>query len=349
METTMPLILTETERQHVLAQEYLSNITSLTTAGLQSDPSTHGSSGSKWGVKEVNAVRAVPLVDLDPKRIVPEKYFPGDNNPGKLIEVAPFARHICTHTDNFIGFGVFISLRRFIRAAKIDDLKEYDDEKFSDNPFDTLFDDLGTLITTHTSEKSIGNVHRGNMGGDSVDTELSTSGNGGKSQTLSSHALKAFVSTTLKKMGDYKRLTNVGPDGPYLRCAMDENRFQWNMAGVTHVAVNDGSIIVNFRGSLSGSDRSSDAPVCKPRDAGGVKRRSGEPEAFIPAVLAQEVAELIGGMVAQRSKLPIKHSDQELFVLSMHATLFYITVAYFSPEYIRYIETPNLPRPILTR
>lgn len=49
---------------------------------------------------------------------------------------------------------------------------------------------------------------------------------------------------------------------------------------------------------------------------------------------------MIGSTIAQRAGLLfIKHSDQEAFVVSVHGTLFYISAAYFSPEYIGYIET----------
>jgi hypothetical protein len=87
----------------------------------------------------------------------------------------------------------------------------------------------------------------------------------------------------------------------------------------------------------------------KDRDAGGIKRGSGEPQRFIDNIFAQELAELIGSMAAQRSYLKgypkgresfIKnqYSDQETFVISMHGTIFYISAAYFPPEYIQYIE-----------
>ncbi|RAL03877.1 uncharacterized protein BO80DRAFT_422792 [Aspergillus ibericus CBS 121593] len=145
-------------------------------------------------------------------------------------------------------------------------------------------------------------------------------------------------------MKEDRSLATPGPEGLFLTCFAAENQFQWDMAGVTDVVVNDGSVGVNFRGSFSGSDRSSKVPVasleCKPRDAGGVKRGSGDSESFIASVFAQEVGEMIGGMIAQRTKLElIKHRDQESFVVSMHGTLFYISAAYFSPEYIRYMET----------
>ncbi|KAE8153116.1 hypothetical protein BDV25DRAFT_149992 [Aspergillus avenaceus] len=107
----MPFVPTSAELQHPLAQEYQNNAGDLATAGLQEDASRRGRSGSKWGIEEVNAVRAVPLVHLDPTRIIPESYFPGDDNE------------------------VFYALVRHIRAATVDDLKEYDPDKFTHNPY----------------------------------------------------------------------------------------------------------------------------------------------------------------------------------------------------------------------
>jgi hypothetical protein len=75
-----------------------------------------------------------------------------------------------------------------------------------------------------------------------------------------------------------------------------------------------------------------------------LKRRSGEPEPFSPIVFAQEVAELIGGVFAQKNiRLPVKHEDQESFVLSMHGTIFYVSTAYFSADYINYLQTGSCP------
>jgi hypothetical protein len=85
MEALVPFIPTAAERQHPLAQEFQNNAGNLATANLQEDPDRRGRSGSKWGIKEVNAARAVPLVGLDLNRIIPEKYFPGGDNEGKLI------------------------------------------------------------------------------------------------------------------------------------------------------------------------------------------------------------------------------------------------------------------------
>lgn len=67
-------------------------------------------------------------------------------------------------------------------------------------------------------------------------------------------------------------------------------------------------------------------------------RGSGEPEKFSPKVFGQEVAEMIGSRLAQEVLL-VKHSDQEAFLLGMHGTLFYVSAAYFSPEYTEYIKT----------
>lgn len=85
----MPFVPKDTERQQPLALEYQTNAGNLATANLQEDPNRRGRSGSKWGVKEVNAVRAIPLIDLDPFRIVPEMYFPTDDNEGKSTDQWP--------------------------------------------------------------------------------------------------------------------------------------------------------------------------------------------------------------------------------------------------------------------
>lgn len=90
MEPLLPFTPTEAERQHPLAQQYLKDAGHLATASLQPDPNARGPPGSKCGVKEVNAVRAIPLIDLDPKRIVPEQYFPGDGNPSNPIKLLLF-------------------------------------------------------------------------------------------------------------------------------------------------------------------------------------------------------------------------------------------------------------------
>ncbi|RAL03190.1 uncharacterized protein BO80DRAFT_350548, partial [Aspergillus ibericus CBS 121593] len=120
-------------------------------------------------------------------------------------------------------------------------------------------------------------------------------------------------------------------------------RFKFSLGGATHEAVNDGQITVNFPGSISGSDRKSYLSVvsleCNTRSAGGLKRGFGEQETFSPTVFAQEIAELVGAMYAQQqTPLPVKHQDQELFVLSMHGSLFYVSAAYFSPRYMAYIQ-----------
>ncbi|KAB8266643.1 hypothetical protein BDV30DRAFT_245054 [Aspergillus minisclerotigenes] len=80
MESILPFVPTDAEQQHPLTREYLSSAGNLATANLQSHRSNQGQSGSNWCIKEVNTVRAIPITDVDPKRIVPEKHFPkGDD------------------------------------------------------------------------------------------------------------------------------------------------------------------------------------------------------------------------------------------------------------------------------
>ncbi|TPR02413.1 glutamate decarboxylase [Aspergillus niger] len=277
-DTLAPFTPTDAERQQPLAQEYIKSaghISDLQYYYHHDEPSSskkrHGRSGSEWDVNEANAVRAIPLLDLPPTRIVPARFFPGDDQPD------------------------FAKLRRFIQAASIDDLKAYNDDHFEGNPYDLLFEELAELVTTYTSESSINRVHRRRISGSSHSSDLSTSSNEGKSESLSASALRLFARRTLSNMKADKLLLIPGRKGPN---------------------------------------------ICKTRDAGGVRRRSGDREKFIPTVFAQEVSEMIGSTIAQRAGLLfIKHSDQEAFVVSVHGTLFYISAAYFSPEYIGYIET----------
>ena len=77
----LPFVPADTERRHPLAQKYVENAGCLATANLSD--TARGASGSAWTVKETNAVRAIPLIDLDPRRIVPDIYFPRDDHKGK--------------------------------------------------------------------------------------------------------------------------------------------------------------------------------------------------------------------------------------------------------------------------
>ncbi|EHA18369.1 hypothetical protein ASPNIDRAFT_38024 [Aspergillus niger ATCC 1015] len=327
-DTLAPFTPTDAERQQPLAQEYIKSaghISDLQYYYHHDEPSSskkrHGRSGSEWDVNEANAVRAIPLLDLPPTRIVPARFFPGDDQPGyNSGPTVSFFLFAPSPADTLQPDSLdFAKLRRFIQAASIDDLKAYNDDHFEGNPYDLLFEELAELVTTYTSESSINRVHRRRISGSSHSSDLSTSSNEGKSESLSASALRLFARRTLSNMKADKLLLIPGRKGP-------------NIVGV------------NFRGSHSGSNRTSEVPVinfeCKTRDAGGVRRRSGDREKFIPTVFAQEVSEMIGSTIAQRAGLLfIKHSDQEAFVVSVHGTLFYISAAYFSPEYIGYIET----------
>ncbi|PYI09187.1 hypothetical protein BO78DRAFT_405151 [Aspergillus sclerotiicarbonarius CBS 121057] len=273
MEDLVPFSPTAAERQQPLAVEYRRNAGYLATANLQDDPNRRGRSGSKWGVKEVNAVRAVPLLDLEPKRIIPARYFPEDGNED------------------------FSWLLKCIGAAKDDDLREFVASKFRGNPYQGFFKHLGELSTTNTSEESIIRSHKRKTSASSATTELSTSSNEDSDEAVSTVTLVDFINHTLMNMDNYKEL-NL-PNRPGRR-----------------------------KPDISGSDRKSYLSVvsleCKGRNAGGLKR---------------EVAELLGAMFAQQqTPLPVKHQDQETFVLSMHGTLFYVSAAYFSPRYIAYIR-----------
>jgi hypothetical protein len=108
-----------------------------------------GSSSSNWGDEEVHAVRAIPLIDLDPKRIIPEEFFQR-NNDGKLIHITFYLPIV----DIVIG-EVFAMLRKEIRVATIDHLKAFRGRDFFKNSYQNLFGFLAELCTTYTSEESI--------------------------------------------------------------------------------------------------------------------------------------------------------------------------------------------------
>ncbi|KAK2813303.1 hypothetical protein FQN50_000618 [Emmonsiellopsis sp. PD_5] len=329
MESLAPFTPTDEERQHPLAQEYLKSAGDLATANLQPTRAIgarattgHGASGSTWGKREVNAVRAIPLIELDPRRIVPARFFPDDNN------------------------DAFVSLRRSLRAASIDDLKEFRSERFHLNFYKPMFLRLSDLMTTQTSEESFNRTHRRKFSDSSAESDISTSSNEGKHESVSTACLLAFIEGTLDGMAPYKYFVTKGETGPHFKSFADMTRFKWMMAEVKHVAENDGCIGVNSAGGFSGSDKNTNAPVvnieCKQRNAGGIVRGSGEPETFSPEVFGQEVAEMIGSRIAQEVLL-VKYRDQETFLLGMHGTLFYASASYFSPEYTEYIKTAQHP------
>ncbi|KAK1141309.1 hypothetical protein N8T08_009216 [Aspergillus melleus] len=316
---------TQAEKQLPLVQQYIAQAKSPTNCDLREDPNRRGRSGSQWTLEEVQAVRAVPLLHSDVTRIVPELYFPEDND------------------------DVYRSLELQLRVATIDDLKEYEPDNFDRNEYKPFFERLSELCQTETSENTMERSHRRNTSAASVSsgiTELSTSSNENSGENVSSAALQLFVSITVSNMKAWKFL-NVIPaanrKAPRLKLGAKHVRFNFTLGGVEHDTVNDGQILVDFPGTHSHSDRGSLLSVasleCKPRNAGGLKRGSGEQEAFSPRVFAQEVAELIGAALAQhQSKLPIKHQDQEQFVIALHGTVFSISAAYFPPEYFGYLQ-----------
>ncbi|PLN79012.1 hypothetical protein BDW42DRAFT_187030 [Aspergillus taichungensis] len=326
MHNLPPLHLTPSEPQDSLAQEYQREATLLKNLKLPQKPSGHGSSGSDWSKVEVNAVRAVPLLNQNPSRIIPEHYFPNGGDQG------------------------FTELAKSICAPSIDDLKGYNEDLFERNPYCSFFVGLSELATTGTSEDTINKQFLKSTSMGSMSSELSTSSNEDSSESVAATALRNFVVTTLIGMKQHKNLANTASKRVQLRCSANEVRFTWKMGGSTYVAENDGLIGVNFPGSMSGSDRNTKAPVvnleCKQRNAGGIKRRSGEPEGWNPSIFAQEVAEMIGSMQTQMERNSFCLPDQESFVISLHGTLFYVSTAYFSPEYISYLkdgESPPMP------
>jgi hypothetical protein len=175
------------------------------------------------------------------------------------------------------SFLVFRTLFKHIRTAEVDDLKEFDAEKFQGNPYQGLFKYLAELSTTNTSEESIIRAHQRNTSVSSITTELSTSSNEDSNETVSTAALRDFTNYTLMNMGIYKNLAvsvgqgrkiphlswleTSGPKDVLLSDLCDSlanlARFKFTIGGTTHEAVNDGQVAVNFPGSASGSDRKS--------------------------------------------------------------------------------------------
>jgi hypothetical protein len=58
--------------------------------------------------------------------------------------------------------------------------------------------------------------------------------------------------------------------------------------------------------------------------------------------LAQEVAELLGQAMEHCANLG-GFRDQEAFVLSIHGTHLKLTVAYFTEQYLSYVNSPTMP------
>ncbi|KAE8389337.1 hypothetical protein BDV23DRAFT_173214 [Aspergillus alliaceus] len=219
----------------------------------------------------------VPILDVDPKRIVTQRIFPESEHEG-----------------------------------------------------------LADLMTILTSEEPISKTYRRKLSTSSIETDFPTSSGESKSERVNVSCLHNLIKATLFCMGDLAKLPVQGSVKPFLMCYTAPVRFEWTMAGVKYVAVNDGSIGVNFPGNVSHSNRKSAKPVVslegKQRNTGGIKRGSGQPERFIHASSPRSYPK------GQKSFLENRYRDQETLLISMHRTLFYISTAYFSPEYIQYME-----------
>ncbi|KAE8396501.1 hypothetical protein BDV23DRAFT_177497 [Aspergillus alliaceus] len=183
METLVPLIPTEAERKHSLAQQYLKSAGYLATANLQRDRGRD--------VQEVNAVRAIPLIDLDPKRIIPERYFPRDGNPE------------------------FIFLQTSLLAAIPNSIRQFDSNQYLGNPFQSFFNVLSQMTATGASVESIMDALWRNSDADLIGTEHSTSDSEDDidkdnadsnliSDTLNSEALRDFLNAALMNMGSFR-------------------------------------------------------------------------------------------------------------------------------------------------
>lgn len=80
----VPFTPTAAEREQSIARDYLSSIGKLPDArslhGSGNPP--NGPPGSAWSKKQANAVRAIPIIDLDAARVVPREYFPSLDDQG---------------------------------------------------------------------------------------------------------------------------------------------------------------------------------------------------------------------------------------------------------------------------
>ncbi|KAB8232294.1 uncharacterized protein BDW43DRAFT_320232 [Aspergillus alliaceus] len=301
METLVPLIPKEAERKHSLAQQYLKSARYLATANLQRDRGRD--------VQEVNAVRAIPLIDLDPKRIIPERYFPRDGNPE------------------------FIFLQKSLLAANPHSIRQFDSNQYLGNPFQSFFNVLSQMAATGASVESIMDALWRNSDADLIGTEHSTSDS-------EDDALRDFLNAALMNMGELPSL--AARREAVLDCLVSVE-LPWQLHHDESTEVDHGSIGVYFCHNISGSRKSFRAPVvsleCTSRSIGGINGNSEKPIAFAPPIFAQEVAEMIGGVITQLYKLILRHGDQETFVISIDGPFLYISTAYVSREYVRYTET----------
>jgi hypothetical protein len=81
----------------------------------------------------------------------------------------------------------------------------------------------------------------------------------------------------------------------------------------------------------------------KRRHAGGVHHSTGEPEAYNPKTLAQEVGELLGQALAEYRADFSNKGDQDAYVLTIHGTQLRLVAANFSEDYLRYVQSPTMP------
>ena len=80
----------------------------------------------------------------------------------------------------------------------------------------------------------------------------------------------------------------------------------------------------------------------KRRHAGNIRRPGGQEEPYSPAVLAQEVAELLGQATEHSIQLG-GWRDQEAFVISIHGTHLKLMAAHFTASYLSSVNSMRLP------
>jgi hypothetical protein len=103
------------------------------------------------------------------------------------------------------------------------------------------------------------------------------------------------------------------------------------------------SFEVSFATILLSGDRVLINPKSKRRHAGGVHRYTRTPEIFNPKTLAQEVAELLGKALAEFRAVGSKKGDQESYLITIHGTQMRVVAAYFTKDYLRYVQSNELP------
>lgn len=71
---------------------------------------------------------------------------------------------------------------------------------------------------------------------------------------------------------------------------------------------------------------------------------SGDPEGYVPRLLAQEVGEMLGQAMAHcKQVFAGQWSDQEAWIITMHGTELRLVTAHFSQDYLRRVNSSSMP------